>query len=65
MNTRGFATSLGVAFAAMLVLGACQQEDMNRVLLYKKGVYLGKPDTALSAEQQRELNQRVLQQGAR
>jgi hypothetical protein len=65
MNTRRFAVSLGLAVATGLVLGACKQEDMNRIVLYEKGVYMGKPDDKLSSERERELNQRILQQGAR
>jgi hypothetical protein len=38
---------------------------MNRIVLYEKGVYMGKPDDKLSSERERELNQRILQQGAR
>ncbi len=51
---------LVAAFAAPLVLSACHEDEQGRVLTYQPGVYLGKPDTPLSAGQVRELRYRAL-----
>jgi hypothetical protein len=39
-------------------LGACAEEEQNRVLQYKKGTYLGKTDQKLSQDQLLELGLR-------
>ncbi len=59
----------GSLIAAGLVLGACREQEQDRVLLYEKGSYLGQPDTALSEEtrvalRERSQFQRMTQAGA-
>ena len=48
----------GSLIAAGLVLGACREQEQDRVLLYEKGTYLGQLDTALSEETRVALRQR-------
>ena len=52
--------------SALLVLGvsACRKEEQNRITLYQKGTYLGKADTALSADAVRNLENHTRQQAA-
>ena len=45
-------------------LGACREDEQGRVLLFEKGVYLGKADTPITEEARRNIRTRVLQQGA-
>jgi hypothetical protein len=33
------------------LVSSCREEEQNRVLNYKKGVYLGQQDTALTEQQ--------------
>ena len=33
------------------LVSSCREEEQNRVLNYKKGVYLGQKDTALTKQQ--------------
>ena len=54
---------LAVVSLAFL-LGACDESEQDRILLYKKGTYLGKPDAPLTEEQVDELRQRATLQGA-
>ena len=44
--------------AAGFLLGACREEEQDRMLLYEKGVYLGQPDTRLAEETREALRQR-------
>jgi len=44
------AVLLGCAAAVALSLGACREDEQGRVLLYQKGVYLGKADTEPSEQ---------------
>lgn len=56
-----------LALSLMLVgglLGACREEEQDRVLLLKPGVYQGKVDAPLTMEQKEELRIRQMQQGA-
>ena len=56
-----------LALSLMLVgglLGACREEEQDRVLLLKPGEYQGKMDAPLTAEQMEELRIRQRQQGA-
>ncbi len=47
-----------------LALPGCRESEQGRVLLFEKGSYLGKPDTAISEEARRALRQRSeLQRG--
>lgn len=46
-------------FAAGLLLTACDQAEQGRVLLYKKGTYLGQADTEISEETRNSLRGRM------
>ena len=48
--------------AAGLVLGACDEAEQDRVLMYQKGEYMGASDTALSEDTLQALRQRTAQQ---
>ena len=48
--------------AAGFLLGACREEEQDRVLLYEKGTYLGPPDTQLTEETREALRARVSKQ---
>lgn len=51
-------------FALAVVLSGCRAEEQGRVLRYTPGVYKGKPDTNLKADQLRVLDYRIaLQSG--
>ena len=41
---------IGCAAVVALSLGACREDEQGRVLLYQKGVYLGKADTEPSEQ---------------
>lgn len=45
-----------------LALGGCRDSEQDRVLMFEKGKYLGKPDQPLSEEQIDELRHRAEQQ---
>jgi hypothetical protein len=45
-----------------MALAACDQNEQGRILTYKKGTYLGEPDTPLTEEQVNELRHRAAQQ---
>lgn len=47
----------------VLTLAACDEAEQGRVLLYKKGTYLGKADTELTDEKRQELRARAMLQG--
>jgi hypothetical protein len=64
MRRRKFFMLVGVALLAPLALGACREDEQGRVLRYKKGIYLGKPDSKLSDEQERLLRERAQYQGS-
>jgi len=61
----GKIVKLGMAcFATAILLTGCFDENENRVMKYEPGVYKGKKDTALSADQMRALRTRAhLQSG--
>jgi hypothetical protein len=46
-----------------IATSSCREEEQGRLLSYEKGTYLGKADTALSAEQLSELANRSRLQG--
>ena len=50
--------------AAAVSLGACREDEQGRVLLFKKGVYLGKADTDISADARRALGERIQRQSS-
>lgn len=56
----GFANMLkGLSLVVLVAgLGACREDEQDRPLHYEQGVYGGKKDTPLTAEQQRELELR-------
>ncbi len=56
---------LGCVVAAGVLLGACRENEQDRVLLYQKGDYLGKPDTAVSEGALRALSARIQRQNER
>jgi len=56
---------LGCVVAAGLLLGACRENEQDRVLLYEKGNYLGKPDTAVSESALRALSTNIQRQNER
>lgn len=49
---------------AAVSLGACREDEQDRVLLFKKGVYLGQADTDISADARRALNVRIRRQSS-
>ena len=53
-----------LVFGLMLSLGvgACREEEQDRILIQQKGVYQGQADSPLSEEQLRELRLRTNQQ---
>ncbi len=63
MPHKKLALCLAVIFAGFLV-SACDEAEQDRVLRYEKGIYLGPPDSGLSAGQVNELRQRAKRQGA-
>jgi hypothetical protein len=62
MSKDGSKSILLAVVAAGLVLGACDDAEQDRVLMYQKGEYKGAPDTALSEDTLRALRQRTAQQ---
>ena len=57
--------ALGCVVAAGASLGACREDEQGRVLIYEKGVYLGKPDTPVSEDARRALLARIQHQSER
>ncbi|MEE8516649.1 MAG: hypothetical protein V3T02_08430 [Alphaproteobacteria bacterium] len=45
-------------------LGACREDEQGRVLLFNKGVYLGKADTDITADVRRALGHRIQRQAS-
>ncbi len=56
---------LGCVAAAGVSLGACREDEQGRVLIFEKGVYLGKPDTPVSEDARRALSARIQHQNER
>jgi len=54
---------LVLALAGTALLGACKPEERDRVLQYEPGVYKGKPDSKLNADQLQALRARTGYQG--
>ncbi|MFQ5763836.1 MAG: hypothetical protein ACE5GT_02815 [Rhodospirillales bacterium] len=65
MRPAKFVLLLGCVVAAGASLGACREDEQGRVLIYEKGVYLGKPDTPISGDARRALSARIQQQNER
>ncbi len=56
---------LGCVVAVGVLLGACRENEQDRVLLYQKGNYLGKPVTAVSEGTLRALSAQIQRQNER
>jgi hypothetical protein len=50
------------AVALSIALAGCREEEQNRVLIFDKGSYAGKPDTPLSAATLLALRERIAHQ---
>lgn len=59
MTKLGHRGLLVVGAVAMLALGACREEEQDRILLFEKGTYLGAPDTPLGDDSSATLRQRA------
>ena len=53
---------LAIGLVATLSVGACREEEQDRILFQQKGVYQGQADTPLTEDQLRELRFRANQQ---
>ncbi len=53
-----------VLMVAAVSLGACRKDEQGRVLLFQKGVYLGKADTNISMGARRALDERIRRQSS-
>ena len=62
MKTGKLIITLACLVAVGASLGACREDEQGRVLLYDKGVYLGKPDTPVSQQARRALSIRIQRQ---
>ncbi len=62
MKTGKLIVTLACLAAVGASLGACREDEQDRVLLYDKGVYLGKPDTPISKQARRALLARIQHQ---
>ncbi len=65
MKTGKLITMLACLVAVGASLGACREDEQGRVLIYEKGVYLGKPDTPVSEDARRALLARIQHQSER
>lgn len=65
MRPGNFIVVLGCVVAAGVLLGACREDEQDRVLLYQKGNYLGRPDTAVSEGALRALSAQIQRQNER
>ncbi len=65
MKTGKLIITLACLVAVGASLGACREDEQGRVLLYDKGVYLGKPDTPVSQDARRALLTRIQRQNER
>ena len=64
MRTRHRMVALSAAFAASLLVSACDEAEQGRILRYEKGTYLGQKDAPLSDGQQADLRARTRLQQA-
>lgn len=48
----------------VLTLSACREEEQDRILMYKKGIYLGQPDTELTSNEVNGLANQTRLQGS-
>ena len=65
MRPGNFIVVLGCVVAASVLLGSCRENEQDRVLVYQKGSYLGKPDTAVSESALRALSAQIQRQNER
>ncbi len=65
MRPGNFIVVLGCVVAVGVLLGACRENEQDRVLVYQKGNYLGKPDTAVSEGALRALSAQIQRQNER
>ncbi len=63
IGNRKIAVTLGGLLAATLLLvSACREEEQDRVLRHKEGVYLGTPEPAISDDKLQDLRHRAARQ---
>lgn len=62
MKVRRLFAATGMVCLAAVALAGCKKEEQGRITRYEPGVYKGKPDQSLSAEQQRALRLRATMQ---
>ncbi len=62
MRSRCALIALSAAFAASLLVAACDEAEQGRNLRYQKGAYQGPKDKPLSDEQQADLRARTRMQ---
>ena len=62
IGTRWGRMALALAALSVLALGACREEEQDRILMQQKGVYQGQADEPLTEEQLRELRFRASHQ---
>ncbi len=64
MKTGKLIVTLACLVAVGASLGACREDEQGRVLLFNKGVYLGKTDAPISDEARRAIRSRMSRQAA-
>ncbi len=64
MKTGKLIVTLACLVAVGASLGACREDEQGRVLLFNKGVYLGKADTPITDEARRAMRLRTARQAA-
>ncbi len=64
MKTGKLIVTLACLVAVGASLGACREDEQGRVLLFDKGVYLGKADTPITEEARRAIRSRMSRQAA-
>ena len=52
----------GLLAATLLLVSACREEEQDRVPWHEEGVYLGKPDAAISDDTLQDLRDRAAKQ---
>jgi len=52
----------GLLAASLLLVSACREEEQDRVPWHEEGVYLGKPDSAISDDTLQDLRHRAAKQ---
>ena len=62
MRSRRALIALSAAFAASLLVAACDEAEQGRILRYEKGTYLGPKAKPLSDERRADLRARTRMQ---